>query len=110
MATLFDQGRVANTAGRPTEAERLLRRALQALDGGTRGAVRPEVDESPFPALGPDPASALEAWVRVTLSLSTAVVERQGPAAAMPIISRTVATCSSGSSARTARMSSKVTG
>ena len=32
VATLFDQGRVANTAGRPTEAERLLRESVALLE------------------------------------------------------------------------------
>ncbi|GGK66626.1 CHAT domain-containing protein [Ornithinimicrobium pekingense] len=84
VATLFDQGRVANTAGRPTEAERLLRRALDALDGTAGAPSAP--DESPFPSLGPDAACAQEAWVRVMLSLSTATVERQGPTAAMEMV------------------------
>lgn len=88
VATLFEEGRVANSAGRPTEAERLLRRALDALEGGPPA---PADDETPFPALGPQPPSALEAWVRVSLSLSTAVVERHGPAAALPLVAEALA-------------------
>lgn len=82
VAALFEQGRAANSAGRPTEAERLLRRALEALDADP-GSQPARTEAEPFPSVGAGPAGALEAWVRVTLSLSTALVEREGPAAAI---------------------------
>lgn len=89
VATLFEQGRVTNTAGRPAEAERLLRRALEHLE---TGRPVPDVeDQEPFPALGEAPAGALEAWVRVCLSLSTSVVERHGPTAARPLVEQALA-------------------
>ncbi len=87
VATLYEQGRAANGALRPAAAERLLRRALDALaTGRAAGAPGRGADgEEPFPSYGRGPASALEAWVRVQLSLSTAVTQRRGPAVALPL-------------------------
>ncbi|SOC52541.1 CHAT domain-containing protein [Ornithinimicrobium cerasi] len=86
VTELFERGRQANSAGRPALGERLLRQALSELDHAGVGD-RPEVvgfrvDEH-FPSVGGGPADALEARVRVLLSLSTAVVDGGGPAPAV---------------------------
>lgn len=90
VATLFDQGRSANSAGRPAQAEGLLREALAALEGGydvaTGTGTTGHEPEAAFPSVGDGPADAAEAWVRVCLSLSTALVERRGLGAAATLV------------------------
>ena len=59
VATLYAQARAANGAYRPADAERLLRRALRALETG-RPVAGWGREEEPFPSYAPGPAGALE--------------------------------------------------
>lgn len=77
VVDLFDRGRAANSARRPAEAERLLRRALADLGALDRTTVEG------FPSVAGGDADVDEARVRVLLSLSTSLVEGQGPSASI---------------------------
>lgn len=79
VAELVDAGRAANSAGRPTEGERWLRHALAVL-----GAAGPdEITDTPSVAPGTGQATVGEARVRALLSLSTSLVEKNGPGVAL---------------------------
>lgn len=82
MAQLFEQGRAANSAGRPAEAERLLRRALRRLEAGET------VGE--FPSADGHASRVAVARVRILLALSTALMERRGPGPAVAAVDEAI--------------------
>lgn len=76
---LFERGRAANAAGRPAEAERLLKRALDRVTEG--GSLEGFPDDGKA-------APAVIAQVRVLLALSAAELERRGVVAAVETVHR----------------------
>ena len=89
IADLFDRGRAANSAGRPAEAERLLRRGLELLSVSAPAGV-PTSDPGSadhaadsFPSVAGGQASTAEARIRLLVSLSSALIERRGAGAAL---------------------------
>ncbi|WP_134772623.1 tetratricopeptide repeat protein [Ornithinimicrobium flavum] len=79
VSELFDRGRQANAAGRPGEGERLLRRALAQVERDGAAAA------GALDAVAGGPADVEEVKARLLLSLSTSLVERRGPGAALDV-------------------------
>lgn len=82
VGSLITRGQAANTANHPAEAERLLSQVVDRLSRAS------PTELTTYPSVHEGCATVAEARVRALLSLSTALVETEGPAVAIATVDK----------------------